>query len=278
MKKVFFLALAAVSQVALAEPAAHSEAPQHIDVSQLPAQSKMIDDVVVPVPSEIFGVLDKLTKPSWVAVQHPLNGVAQPLGEQPQIAMQLGSVIAEGFIAVEAEDANEVKQIGKSVLNLAKALGVEREIQSRARAISDAADKKNWNGEKGVRSELDGALGDVKRAMTKLNSDALSQLVSLGGWLRGTEALTAVLIDKNFPKDGADLLHQPVLLDYFEKKLAGLKPKYKANPVIIKVNKGVLDIRPLVGLGTDTDVSEKSIKEINAITADLLKAINSKAQ
>jgi hypothetical protein len=267
MKKVFSLALAALSLSAFAGP------PEHIDVSALPAHAKMIEDVVVPVPSEIFGVLDKLGHPGWKDVEHPTAGVAQPLGEQPQIALQLGAVIAEGFIAVEAEDATEVKQIGKSVLNLSKALGVEREVKSRALAITTAADMKNWSD---VRRELDGALGDVKKAMAKLDSESLSQLVSLGGWLRGTEALTAV-VGKTYTKDGADLLHQPVLLDYFEKRLAALKPRYKANPVIIKVNKGVLDIRPLVGLGTDSDISEKSVKEINAIAADLLNAINSKA-
>jgi hypothetical protein len=267
MKKVFSLALAALSLSAFAEP------PAHIDVSRLPAQSTMIDDVVVPVPSEIFGVLDKLGNPSWSAVQHPMTGVAQPLGEQPQIALQLGAVIAEGFIAVEAEDANQVKQIGKSVLNLSKALNVDKEVKSRAQAITTAADRKSWGD---VRNELDGALRDVKRAMAKLDSESLSQLVSLGGWLRGTEALTAV-VDKSYSKDGAELLHQPVLLDYFEKRLAALKPRYKANPVIIKVNKGLLDIRPLVGLGTESEISEKSVKEINAIATDLLNSINSKA-
>ena len=274
MKKVIFLALAALSQAAMAEAPERSVAPPHIDVSHLPAQSKMIEDVVVPIPSEIFAVLDKLGRPNWSVVEHPMSGVAQPLGEQPQIALQLGGVIAEGFIAVEAEDANEVKQIGKSVLNLAKALGVEGQVKARALAITDAGDRKNWNE---VRLELDKALDDVKRAMAKLNSEALSQLVSLGGWLRGTEALTAV-VGKAYTKDGADLLHQPVLLDYFEKRLASLKPKYKANSVVIKVNKGVLDIRPLVGLGTDSEISEKSVKEINAIAADLMHAINSKAQ
>ena len=194
MKKVFSLALAALSLSALAEP------PAHIDVSQLPAHAKMIDDVVVPVPSEIFAVLDKLGKPSWKDVEHPMTGVAQPLGEQPQIALQLGAVIAEGFIAVEAEDATEVKQIGKSVLNLGKALGVEREVKARALAITTAADAKNWND---VRNELDRAMGDVKKAMAKLDSESLSQLVSLGGWLRGTEALTAV-VGKTYSKDGAE--------------------------------------------------------------------------
>ncbi|MDR3406515.1 MAG: hypothetical protein P4L99_28785 [Chthoniobacter sp.] len=269
MKKALALALVALPAAALfaADP------PAHIDVSKFPSQSKLIDDVVVPVPSEIFGVLDKLGKPNWVAVQRPINGVVQPTGDSPQIALMLGSVIAEGFIAVEAEDANQVKQIGKSVLNLSTPLGVGAEVKKRAQAITDAADKKDWAG---VRKELDGTLDDVKKVMVKLNSEALSQLVSLGGWIRGTEALTAV-VKNSYTKDGAELLHQPVLLDYFERRLAGLKPKYKANPVVTRVQKGILEIRPLIGLADGVDVSEKSVQQINGITADLTKTINSKA-
>ena len=268
MKKATLLALAALASPVFAEPAAH------IDVGNLPTQTKMMDKVVVPVPSEIFAVLDKLGKPNWTAVQHKMGAVAQPIGDQPQIALQLGTVIAEGFIAVEAEDANEVKQIGKSVLNLTKALGVEKKAQVRAKAITDAAEAKDWPA---VRKQLDKALEDVREAMAELNSEALSQLVSLGGWLRGTEALTAV-VEKNYTKDGAELLHQPILLDYFERRLADMKPKLKLNPVVIKVQKGVLEIRPLMGLPDGSDISEKSVKEINAITAGLTTAINTKAQ
>ncbi len=267
MKKAILLALA-LSSTAFAEPAAH------IDVSNLPSQTKMIDEVVVPVPSEIFAVLDKLGQPNWNAVQHKMPSVAQPIGEQSQIALQLGTVIAEGFIAVEAKDANEVKQIGKSVLNLTKALGVEKKAQVRAKAITDAADAQDWAG---VRKQLDKALEDVREAMVELNSEAVSQLVSLGGWLRGTEALTAV-VEKSYTKEGAELLHQPILLDYFERRLAGMKPKLKLNPVVIKVQNAVLDIRPLMGLPDGSDISEKSVKEINAISAAVVTAINTKAQ
>ncbi len=266
MKKVLSLALVVLSSTAFAEP------PAHIDVSKLPAQSKMIDEVVVPVPSEIFAVLDKLGKPNWTAVQHKTSGVAQAPSEPPQIALMLGTVIAEGFIAVEAEDANEVKQIGKSVLNLTKALGVQKKAQVRAKAITDAAEAKDWAG---VRKQLDKALEDVREAMIELNSEELSQLVSLGGWLRGTEALTAV-VEKQYTKDSAELLHQPILLDFFEKRLANMKPKRKLNPLVIKVQKGVLEIRPLMGLPEGGEISEKSVKEIGVVTAGLVKAINSK--
>jgi len=112
--------------------------------------------------------------------------------------------------------------------------------------------------------------------MVKLNSESLSQLVSLGGWIRGTEALTAV-VGKGYTKDGAELLHQPVLLDYFERRLSTLKPKYKANPLVTRVQKGILEVRPLMGLTEDAEISEKSVGEINRITSDLIKSINSKA-
>ena len=268
MKLAIFLGLVALPFTICAQP------PQTIDVRKLSAQSKLIDQVVVPVPSEIFAVLDKLGKPNWTAVLRKTPSVAQAPAEQPRIALMLGSVIAEGFIAVEAEDVNEVKQIGKSVLNLTKALGVQKKAQMRAKAITDAAEAKDWAG---VRKQLDKALDDVSDQMVELNSEELSQLVSLGGWLRGTEALTAVVV-KQYSKDGAELLHQPLLLDYFEKRLANMKPKLKLNPLIIKVQKGVLEIRPLMGLPEGSAISEKSVKEIGAISAALVKAINSKSE
>ena len=270
MKKVSTLALVAAS-VALTISSS-AEPPQHIDVSTFPPASKMIDDVVVPVPSEIFAVLDKLGKPHWEDVLRPSKSLAKPPGEQAQTALLLGTVIAEGFIAVEATNTGEVKEIGKNVLNLAKALGVGKEVTKRTNSILSFADKADWQG---VRKELDGALSDVRAAMIKLDSEPLSQLVSLGGWLRGTEALTTV-VSKSYTKVGAELLHQPVLLDYFEKRIASMKPKFKANTAVTKVQKGLIDIRPLMGQSDGTEISEKTVKEIKAIAEDLVKTIGEK--
>ena len=67
MKKALIAALVALSPVVFAAP------PQKIE---LPPQSKLIDDVVVPIPSEIFGVLDKLGHPNWSQVQRPSKQMA----------------------------------------------------------------------------------------------------------------------------------------------------------------------------------------------------------
>lgn len=275
MKKAFVLLLLAAASSLHAETPAPSEGKprQRIDVSKLPDQAKMIDNVVVPVPSEVFAVLDKLQKVHWTSVQRREMATTKPTGEQAQIALMLGTVIAEGFIAVEAEDTEEVKNIGNAVLNLSRALGVEKQVKERAKSITDAAEKKEWQA---VRRELDKTLDNVRDAMKALENEQVSQLVSLGGWLRGTEALTKVVSDQ-FSKDGAELLHQPVLLDYFEKRLAGMGKKIKTNSVVTKVQKGILEIRPLVGIDNGTQISEKTVKDIGKIAEDLVKAISSKA-
>lgn len=254
-------------------PSVHAgDAPQKLDVSKLPEQSRMVDEVIVPVPSEIFGVLDKLGKPNWVAVQRPIKGVAKPFGDPPQVAFYLGTVIAEGFVAVEAGDAEEVKNIGNSVLSLSAALGVREAVVKRANAIVAAANKADWPL---VRHELDGALSEVKKALDELNSPDQANLISLGGWVRGTEALCDV-VSKNYSADGADLLHQPALLSHFSGKLTGLKPRFRKNALVIKAQDALKAMKPLVGVADGTEISEKSVKEIREIAAALVKAIQTK--
>ena len=75
----------------------------------------------------------------------------------------LGVIIAEGLIAVEAEDTEEVKELGRAILIFSEAIGVRKAVVRRANSVIEFADKKRWNR---VRTELDlsfvrpGASGD----------------------------------------------------------------------------------------------------------------------
>ncbi len=248
--------------------------PEQLDLSKLPSQAKVIDRVVVPVPNEVFAVLDKLGKPRWAGLIHRDTSKAKPVGEAAQIAMMLGVVIAEGFIAVEAEDGEEVKELGRAILTFSNAIGVRKAVVRRANSVIEFADQKKWNR---VRTELDGALTDVRSAMIELNSEPLAQLVSLGGWLRGTEVLAQV-VGMDFSRAGAELLHQPGLIEHFEKQVDAMKPRLRANHVTAKVRQGLNEIQPLVGDG-DGDggkISTKVVKDIATIAGRLVALISSK--
>jgi hypothetical protein len=231
--------------------------PKKITLSDFPAAA--VQEVVVPVPSEIFAVLDKLGNPNWKAQLR--DGKARTPEDRARTALLLGNVIAEGFVAVEAEDAERVKELGRQVLTLAEAINVRKSVIARSKSITDKADQRDW---RGVRSEFDGALQDVRGAMDELNDQDLSQLVSLGGWLRGTEVLTSI-IGKGFSKDGAELLHQPELVNYFDRCIGSMSARLRRNPLVAEIRDVLRKIGPLVNEGGDHITPEK-VKTIHDLT------------
>ncbi|MGZ5005874.1 MAG: hypothetical protein ACXV8H_10155 [Chthoniobacterales bacterium] len=242
-----------------------TETPRTIDLKPF----KRVDDVVVPLPNEVFGALNKLGTVNWK--EYVRNEKGANFSERPRIALLLGTVIADGFIAVQAEDAPTVKDIGQRVLNLARGIGVANSITPHAKAITEAADKRNWVG---VRQELDRTQNSVQQAMTEMQDEKLSHLVSLGGWLRGTEVLTSV-VNKKFTADGAELLHQPDLLGYFQDRLQAM-PQFNSQ-LLQDIRAALVEVKPLIDVG-EAGISAASVKKINEITTRLDAAIYSKAQ
>jgi hypothetical protein len=98
-----------------------------------------------------------------------------------------------------------------------------------------------------------------------LQDQKLSELVSLGGWLRGTEVLTSV-VSKQFSHEGAELLHQPDLVSYFQEELRSMPEKYNVD-IVRQIQTGLAGVKPLVdGQGK---ISADSVKKINEIATRL---------
>jgi hypothetical protein len=237
--------------------------------SGLPAQAALVDGVLVPVPSEIFGSLDRFAGLNWKQVQRLELARSRPAGEQAQTALRLGAVIAEGFIAVEAQDVAEIKEIGQTVLTLALALGVEKSVLRRSESIIDYADKGQWAA---VRQEWSAVNADVKEAMLKRQSEQVSELVSFGGWLRGTEALT-VLVLQHYAPAGSILLHQPAVLDYFELRLGRMSGKLKENSIVAQSGKIISTVRQLSTPRDEARISAANVGEIRATVAGVVDTI-----
>ena len=153
----------------------------------LPPQAAIVRGVLVPVPREIFLALDRFAYSNWRAVQRPDLAQWRPPGDQVRNALLLGALIAEGFVAVEAEDLAETKDVGRAVRTLSHGLGIEKAALRRSRSIIDHATSGDWIG---VRKEWDEVMPDVQQGMDQIRSEQLAQLVSVGGWLRGVEVLS----------------------------------------------------------------------------------------
>jgi len=251
-------------------PAAAQKPDKSIDLGQFPADT--VENVVVPVPSEIFAVLDKLGNPNWRAQLEPeKNYPASP--NRAQVALLLGTVIADGFVAVEAEDSERVKEIGRNVLTLAEAINVRKSVVARSNSIIQKADAREWNA---VRREFDGALQDVNKAMIELNDEQLAQLVSLGGWLRGTEVLTS-LVKEKYSRDRAELLYQPLLVDYFSGQLDRMSPRLRGQPLVGEIRRSLGRIGPLIKKSPPDGITPETVAEINDLSVQMVDLIRAKA-
>jgi hypothetical protein len=233
--------------------------------SQLSSQAKQVHDVAVPVPKEIFHSLDQFHDANWRTIRRPEVARWKSHGNQAQIATLLGVVIAEGFIAMEAEDSTQVKNLGSTVLGLARGLGVEKRALRRGRSIIELAEKDEWTA---ARQEWDGVLSDLESGMIELKSTQLAQLVSVGGWLRGTEALSALVLQKYSP-ERSELLRQPALVSYLEKQLLAMSSDPQAAPIVGKLLDAIRKIRFLVE-SEDGPLPEESVREIHRICDEIV--------
>ena len=256
--KLFIFVQAVLAMSALAQTPSEQKSP-------LPSQAKQVHGLAVPVPKEIFRSLDKFRDANWPAVRRPEVAHWKSHGDQTQIATLLGVVIAEGFIAMEAKDSKEVENLGKNVLSLAGGLGIRDRALRRSRSITELAEKNEWSE---ARTEWDGVLSDLQTGMIEIKSTHLAQLVSLGGWLRGTEALSALVLQKYSP-DRANLIRQPGLINYLEEQLHAMTSDVQARPIVVKLLDGIKTIRSLVE-NENAPLSEETVRKVHGVCAELV--------
>lgn len=264
-------ALCAITVSAVVLTAATAEPPpQTLDLGTLPIE--VVDDVVIPIPQEIFASLDKLGKQNWGA--QLVKKDVERNTSRSRTALLFGLVISDGFIAVQAKDKDSVSTIGRDVLVLAEAVGpsVKEAVAGHAQAIIDYAEANDWSA---VRTELDRTRQTVIDTMEENRDRELSDLVSIGGWLGGTRALSG-LVASNYSADGSELLNQPELLDQISDVYAKLSERVKRGDLFDKVAATLLNLRPLMRTNDEGLVPEQSVQEIASITTSLTEDVYAK--
>ncbi len=262
MKRTLFSAvvIAAASVTASAQ-----EAPGRINLND--PNLVVVNSSVIPIPLEIFASLDKLGNQDWS--KQVENREIKLDTNRSRTAMLFGLVVSDGFIAVQAQDKEAVRRIGREVLRLASSLAVASEVEQHANAIVNAAGQSDW----GVcRRELDRTRQTVLNKMAKQRDDELVGLVSLGGWLGGTQALAAVL-KGNYSIEGSDLLNQPDLVKQLKKDFNTLPARAKRGKVFGQIGQTLEHLESLMRADASGAISKGKVIEISLATNNLVAAI-----
>ena len=228
------------------------------------------DALTVPTPGELFAALTKQCKPTWSSQYR--GPISTNYSDRGQIALNLGGLIADGYIAVEAMDSQQVKNLGRDILALAKNLGVSKEILARANSITQFAEDNDWSS---LKEELEATQNEVKQALDALHDEELVTLLSLGGWIRGTQVVSSVVL-KNFSDQTASILRQPALVAYLRGKLDKLSARTKDSPLIKQLNTGLDGMEKLISFPLGSTVSKEDVQKLNEQATGLVKAISIK--
>lgn len=248
---------------------AEPPAPATLSAAQMQGATAF-DQMTVPTPGELFAALGKQCKANWSGeYRGPLPAA---YSDRAQIALNLGGLIADGYIAVEAQDAQQVKNLGKDILKLAGALGISREILDRGQSITQFAEQNDWNS---LKEELEATQNEVRQAMNAKRDDELTTLVSLGGWVRGTQVVSD-LVSKNFSDAAASVLRQPALVSYLRGKLAKLPAKEQEKPLIRTLEAQMEAVEKLISFPPGAAAPKDDVLKLRDQVGAMMKDIATK--
>jgi hypothetical protein len=230
------------------------------------------DALTIPTPGELFAAFEKPGKPDWAGQYR--TPIPMTYRNRGQIALNLGGLIADGFIAVEAQDSQQVKNIGTDIIKLAKALGVSENVLSRGNSISEFADNSEWDA---LQEELEATQNEVKTSMQSHSDQDLVILVSLGGWIRGTQVVSASII-KNYDERSAKVLRQPAVVNFIHSKMNEIAPDLRNEPLVKAVNNQLTAIEKLVTFQPGKPPTLDEVRKLNQAVSKLMEEIQSKTE
>lgn len=269
------LATTAFAAAALAASPAHSPSPTPVPepprllADQL-AKAIRLDSLTIPTPGELFAALQKPGKPNWPAQYR--GPVPSTYRNRAQIALNLGGLIADGFIAIEAQDSQQVKNTGTDIIKLAKALGVSENVLSRGNSINDFAENSEWET---LQEELEATQNEVKSSMQSHRDQDLVILVSLGGWIRGTQVVSAAVMD-TYDERSAKVLRQPAVVNFIQSRMTEISPELLNEPLVRDVNEQLGTIQKLVAFPSGKTPTLDEVRTLNGAVSKLMTEIQSK--
>lgn len=273
MKTPFFLACLFLAITCLASPAEEGDgdAPKRravpddlIDDPHV-REELGVNEFTAPSIKKIFDDLDKLAPLPADELAHAMPK-RMPLN-RADLALEIGFLIADGFMAVQAGQMNKIEPLAKELSRYGRALGAGERVNRHAASLLENARK---NDAEALKKELTATQRDVETDLIHLRDVDLAHLISLGGWARALE-VGSHAVKKKFTEERASILYREDIADYYEGMIGSLDPRISEREDIDKMRKIVAGLRTLMVLGENGKPTREGVDKIAKSASELAK-------
>jgi hypothetical protein len=218
-----------------------------------PSISKMFDTLQFLMPLPIAEVERKM--PARMSL------------DRADLAVELGFLIADGFLMVQAEQLKDVEKMAKDLTRYGKALGAGDRVSRHAAGLLESAKKGDVPQ---LKIELSSTQKDVEDELVTLKDADLAHLISLGGWVRALE-VSSVAVDKQFSPERARKVMRKDIAEYYSDCITGLEPKISARPNYAAMRDLLEGLSKKMNLENGQEPTPESMKEIRRISTQLVE-------
>lgn len=224
-----------------------------------------VNEFTAPSIARLFDTLQFLMPLPIVETERKLPQ-RMPL-DRADLAMELGFLIADGFLVVQAGQLEKVEGLAADLTRYGKALGAGDRVNRHAAGLLESAKKQEVEQ---LKKELAATQRDVVRELVNLRDADLANLISLGGWIRALEVST-VAVDKQFSSERAAKVMREDIADYYTESVAGLEPRISERPNYLEMRDILSGLRNEMVIEEGKEPAKEQIAEIRKQAAKLVE-------
>ena len=224
-----------------------------------------INEFTAPSISKLFDTLQFLMPLPIIETELELPE-RMPL-DRADLAVELGFLIAEGFLIVQAEQLEKVEPLAAELNRYGKALGAGDRVNRHAASLLDSAKARDVEQ---LKKELTATQRDVEKELVTLRDADLAHLISLGGWIRALQVST-VAVDKQFSPERARKVMREDIADYYSETIGSLEPRITERANYRAMREILSGLRLEMAIQPDEEPTPEQMKEIREQAAKLVQ-------
>lgn len=226
-------------------------------------QELAVNEFTAPSIAKMFDTLQFLMPLPLIEMERKMPA-RMPL-DRANLAIELGFLIADGFLVVQAGQLEKVEALAGDLTRYGKALGAGDRVNRHAAALLDSARDQDVEQ---LKKELASAQRDVEIELVTLRDTDLAHLISLGGWVRALEVSSAA-VDRQYSPERAGKIMREDIADYYTESIGGLEPRISERPNFLEMRDILSGMRTEMLIEEGAQANPEKVSEIRTMASRL---------